>query len=356
MVHHLLDTKTQCSEWVDLTAWLETHRAELRWLANTTDEPSMFESNGRRSTVFLDVHSPPSGPAPRLAVGYSGEANATTTTTNSLINLCDVHTTHLDLTIICVGSFETGASTCNATRARHSALYPLLGTETLDAVFHHTPFRNIPALLTTSPSSSPSRFAHLLTNLGLPPSSTAYNATASPPLLPHRLLNARLAYFLNTYWRLALPGSASRSKYASTSASTAAPSTPPFYAPAPTATTTVLLVDVYAVRWAWLGLYIAAAGVMLVCAVGAAALRAGVRVPDVFGGVAGAAWESRWVGGEEGERGGSVLDAAERAGRLRARWCRVQDVRPFEEVGRIALSDWRRGLRAGEVRWDRRYE
>ncbi|KAL1633742.1 hypothetical protein SLS58_010963 [Diplodia intermedia] len=259
-----------CSEWIDLTAWLATHRAELRWLANTTDEPSMFESNGRHSSVFLDVHSPPSAPNPRLAIGYSGEAN--TTTTNNLINLCDVHTTHLDLTITCLGSLETGASTCAAQRARHSALYPLTGPETLDAVFHHTPLHNIPALLTTtsSPSSS-TRFAHLLTNLGLPPTSTAYRPNTPLPSLPAPLLNARLAYFLNTYWRLALPGSAGRSKYASPSTA----GNNAYWAPAPNATATVLLVDVYAVRWAWLGLYMAAAGTMLGCAVGAAALRAG---------------------------------------------------------------------------------
>lgn len=93
---------------------------------------------------------------------------------------------------------------------------------------------------------------------------------------------------------------------------------------------------------------------MAICAIFTIVTSALTRAPDLFSGVSALTRDSVFITTLPSR--GSSLSCSERARILKDVWVRIQDVKPGDEVGRIAFSDQRElGAEAG-LRWDRKYE
>lgn len=93
----------------------------------------------------------------------------------------------------------------------------------------------------------------------------------------------------------------------------------------------------YEVNFSWLVVYFAATAALASCAMAAVVLSTMIHAPDLFGGVSGLTRDSAFI--TSAPPGGSTLSGTERARLLRDIWVRIRDVKPDEEVGRMAFSD-----------------
>lgn len=110
----------------------------------------------------------------------------------------------------------------------------------------------------------------------------------------------------------------------------------------------------YEVKPGWLTLYLVSTTVLAVCAIASVAFSALTRAPDLFYGVSSLTRDSDFM--TRVPEGGSALSASDRARHLQDVWVRIQDVKPEDDVGRIAFSDQKElGASAG-LRWERKYE
>ncbi|KAK8193486.1 uncharacterized protein BKA78DRAFT_352105 [Phyllosticta capitalensis] len=107
----------------------------------------------------------------------------------------------------------------------------------------------------------------------------------------------------------------------------------------------------YKISARWMALYIAATTVLTLCAIVTIVLQSQIRAPDILGSVSTLTRDSPYVSAPPG---GSGLESTERARLLKDMWVRIQDVRPGDDVGKIAFSD-DKGLGA-RLKWDRLYE
>ncbi|KAI8939242.1 hypothetical protein NX059_005068 [Plenodomus lindquistii] len=102
-----------------------------------------------------------------------------------------------------------------------------------------------------------------------------------------------------------------------------------------TGTWTEFTSPIYHVNWTWLSLYLISAIVVSVCAIANLVLRSN-NVPDIFTGVSALTRDSPFF---DIPTPASTLDGPDRARLLKDKWVMIQDVRPNDEVGRIAFSD-----------------
>ncbi|KAF5019791.1 hypothetical protein F66182_8160 [Fusarium sp. NRRL 66182] len=92
----------------------------------------------------------------------------------------------------------------------------------------------------------------------------------------------------------------------------------------------------YKVNWVWMGLYGTSTLAMLVFAIGHIFLQYKICAPDILSSVSSLTRDSKHVSVPPG---GSMLDGEKRVKLLKSKRVRIQDVRPGDDVGRIAFSD-----------------
>ncbi|OMP86674.1 hypothetical protein BK809_0003846 [Diplodia seriata] len=113
---------------------------------------------------------------------------------------------------------------------------------------------------------------------------------------------------------------------------------------------TAFTADYYELQKPWFTLYMASTLVLTLCGLVNVVLRTMIRAPDFLGSISALTRDSPFV---DAPPGGSTMDGTDRARLLKDKWVRIQDVKPDEEVGRIAFSD---GKGPGGLRIGRRYE
>ncbi|KAF4546198.1 uncharacterized protein LTHEOB_4195 [Lasiodiplodia theobromae] len=110
----------------------------------------------------------------------------------------------------------------------------------------------------------------------------------------------------------------------------------------------------YEVKPAWLTLYLVSTTVLAVCAIASVTISALTRAPDLFCGVSSLTRDSAFM--TRVPEGGSSLSGSDRARHLQDVWVRIQDVKPEDDVGRIAFSDQKELGAGATLRWERKYE
>ncbi|KAK8168858.1 hypothetical protein BKA80DRAFT_308518 [Phyllosticta citrichinensis] len=100
-----------------------------------------------------------------------------------------------------------------------------------------------------------------------------------------------------------------------------------------------------------MALYVVATAVLTLCALVAVVLQSRIRAPDILGSMSTLTRDSPYV---TAPPGGSGLEGSERARLLKNMWVRIQDIRPGEEVGKIAFSDDQE--LGAKLEWKRLYE
>ncbi|KAL1649605.1 hypothetical protein SLS58_001662 [Diplodia intermedia] len=108
--------------------------------------------------------------------------------------------------------------------------------------------------------------------------------------------------------------------------------------------------DIYDIQIPWFTLYMASTIVLTLCGLVNVVLRTMIRAPDFLGSISALTRDTPFV---DAPPGGSTMDGTDRARLLKDKWVRIQDVKPDEEVGRIAFSD---AKGPGGLRIGRRYE
>ncbi|KAJ4381902.1 hypothetical protein N0V86_003271 [Didymella sp. IMI 355093] len=93
---------------------------------------------------------------------------------------------------------------------------------------------------------------------------------------------------------------------------------------------------VYRVHFGWLSLYLLSIAALFVSATGTIFLRMRLRAPDFLDSVTAFARDSQYV---RVPLGGSTLDGIQMARALGSKRIRIGDVRPDDEVGRIAFAE-----------------
>ncbi|OJD33152.1 uncharacterized protein BKCO1_3300089 [Diplodia corticola] len=365
----LVNTSSQCSPWFNGSQWLQQNPGKLTMHKSTNT--SIFTENplaGDYANIFFDIlqqanHSEPTpfsiptNPVDKAILVF-GTRGSTATNMYSQIRMthCPVSATYVETEVLCTRSTRGGALPCSATRMRATPLHTAASnwsSLSLRASFTGNYLMYIPDTIQSAHPVTPTGLESYLQD---PPTSFQDDGfdVADYDGVPLPVFEARLALVVNTFYHASL----NASNFLGADGVARYVVEPWYYANQygnASGTWEEYTAPRYEVKPAWFALYLAATTVLAVCAVATVVVAAVTRAPDVLGGVSGLTRDAAYVTGAPA--GGSGVAAAERARALRGVWVRIQDVKPEEEVGRIAFSDQKDFAgAAGGLRWERRYE
>lgn len=283
-------------------------------------------------------------------------------TASGNITLCEITTSYVDSKIDCKRPSDGGDLSCAAKAVRHTKDRPLAGNMT---AFHMgltwEILNEIPFVFANSHTGTPES-GMLERFLKDPPSafisddriSSTWEDGKSPwddwrnlpwyyGNLPLDVFSTRLSMLINTFLRASLdmPSLVGMNSMALDNDTNWINTT---------ATWEEFTADTYVIKKSWFTLYMASSLVMTLCALVNIVLRAMTQTPDFLGSVSALTRDTPFV---DAPAGGSFMDGTERARLLKDKWVRIQDVKPDEDVGRIAFSD---AKGPGRLRTDRQYE
>ncbi|KAK8216130.1 hypothetical protein IWZ01DRAFT_566039 [Phyllosticta capitalensis] len=339
-VYHVLD----CSAWGNYSQWEVDHP---EWTS-----PALGSVFGQYPNTFLKH--------------LSGNATSNSETTIMLgartidhgmwdnYTICGVQTEYVDVGIECSRLHFAEELDCMATRIREADTLPGASNVTAPGtgVWALQGFPEMTSLLASYDHEGLGPLEMYLRDPteGLSPVQVRdFRGTSMP------VFQTRLAMILNTWWHVTLnqtiflgsdditPSTMNDTTFghgnklfgwARTSGNWRTPTTP-----------------TYQIIRHWMALYIAATTVLTLCAIVTIVLQSRIRAPDILGSVSTLTRDSPYVAAPPG---GSGLESTERARLLKDMWVRIQDVRPGDEVGKIAFSD-DKGL-GTRLKWDRLYE
>lgn len=262
------------------------------------------------------------------------------------LTLCEISTSYIDSVVNCTRPSDGGEIACEAQAIRHTKGLPVSGNLTaFDVAFTSQMLQDIPSILANLHPShvAPTILESLLKN---PP--LAFNTSYTGREwyyvdLPLEVFSARLSMVISTALR------ASLNMPSLVGMKSMILENDPNWANT-TGVWEKFTADKYVVKRLWFTLYMASTIVMTLCAVVNIVLRGVTRAPDFLGSISALTRDSPFV---DTPAGGSVMDGTERAKLLKGKWVRIQDVKPDDDVGRIAFSD---AKGAGRLRVDRMYE
>jgi hypothetical protein len=263
------------------------------------------------------------------------------------LTTCAINTTHIDTEVECIRSIANREVSCSATRARHSSNYPITSRESafdsnVTGVASNNLMSAIPGILPAMHALNQSPLEAWLADPmtgGMEDQKTGGNGiTDQYTRLPPGVFDARLTVLFNTILRgsyrtdivLGKDGTDPRNytfdaeaaypdQFGNTTGQWSAFSHP-----------------VYHVHFGWLSLYLLSIAALFVSAAGTIFLRMRLRAPDFLDSVTAFARDSQYV---QVPLGGSTLDGIQMARALGSKRIRIGDVRPDDEVGRIAFAE-----------------
>ncbi|KAK8240512.1 hypothetical protein HDK90DRAFT_186773 [Phyllosticta capitalensis] len=355
--YHVLD----CGPWANFSSWSESHprinqRINTTNAWNYTSQPSSSTQMASSGTFLAVANEEAYGNLntdTRTVIMFgSRDEFADEFGLYSGYTFCGVKTEYIDVDVECTRSRAAGPMTCVAQRARATKTSPeksnvtALGDEWW--ALHGPP--------------EMTRLGTFEQYLKDPTQvfNTSYYDHGEPKFrsIPISTFESRLALLLNTYWHVSL----NTHNFVATDG--LSPTSPRDVTVSPgfdehpladwgttTAYRTFSAGQIYLIAPLWMTLYVAATVVLTVCTVVTIVLQSRIRAPDILGSVSTLTRDSPYVAAPPG---GSGLESTERARLLRDMWVRIQDVRPGDDVGKIAFSD-DKGLGA-RLKWDRLYE
>ena len=327
--------KLKCKpQWINYRTWLQENNGS-QLLGPFTSAP--MAASGIPNLYWDIIKEGYGRYEPTMDTSHSTALKRPTTLmfyTMNNVTFCETVTEYVETSVRCQRMTIGGELKCSVTKMRNIPGFDDLKNVTaLNVGFHSAVLEQIPY---TMASNHPSEAGILEKWLKNPP--TAFQDY--DPLLkgwyqgfedvPMVVLQNRLAMILNTFNLATLDmenivgsdGLSLTNRDANWGNTTGSWSeyTPP----------------VYHLRRAWFLLYFASAFVLLACAITNIVLRILIRVPDFLGSVSALTRDSLFV---DVPTPASTLDGTERSRLLQHKWVMIQDVRPGNEVGRIAFSD-----------------
>lgn len=352
-----------CTPWFNGTEWLVENPSRLRlyqWKNNTLSR-NVTTTSELGGNIIVDILTPtttpiawpttmPSDAKIEKSVLVFGSKHYSTSLN---MTLCEASASFVETDVKCVRTSQGGSLSCAAARVRQSPGLPASNWTALNGgggAYIPNVLDMIPDTLSSSHVGEPSGLELYLRD---PPTSFKDNYDLQNfGELPMDVFQARLALVFNTFYHASLNqtnffgadgvGLYDVASYMETQYGNA------------TGTWTELTPSKYEVQPVWLILYLVATAVLAICAVATIYLSALIRAPDLFGGVSSLTRNSTYVTGIPD--GGSALSGTERARLLQDVWVRIQDVKPDDEMGRIAFSDQEELKARGALRWERKYK
>jgi hypothetical protein len=260
------------------------------------------------------------------------------------MTICAINETHVDAEIECVRALADREMSCSPRRVRHTKGFPISMAEDKwfgsgsDGRPASNLLSNIPWLLPSDHPVNPSPLeAYLLDPLygGI---ATTRNITDQYSKLSAETFDARLAVILNTVLRISFGYSTilgtDGTDFTNKTGQLVDGGLMQFGNV--TGVWSAYTSPVYRLHKGWLALYIISIGVLVLCVITAVVLRAMIHAPDFLNNVSGFARDSPYISHPPG---GSVLDGKELAKSIGEKRVKIGDVRPDDDVGRIALAD-----------------
>jgi hypothetical protein len=252
----------------------------------------------------------------------------------SNLTICDVRTEYVESGIECSRDSQYGELACHATKVRRITLAPELkmyeNLTALDIGRNMVVIKYIPYTLASNHPAEPSFLEQWLKN---PLTSFVHSYSMDQMWyedVPLDMFSNRLSTVLNTYLRATLntsnifgsDGTSIESRDETWSNTTGM--------------WTEFTAPVYQINRVWFLLYIISATMLSLAALMNIVTRILTHVPDFLASVSALTRDSTFI---QLPTPASTMDGSERARLLRDTWVMIQDVRPDEKVGRIALSD-----------------
>lgn len=266
---------------------------------------------------------------------------------------CEVTAIYVETEVQCTRASVSGALSCAASRIRETPDMPPSNWSAFNLVYSWAinVLMAIPDTIQSGHVSQPSGLELFLEN-----PAKSFHDTGFLPLayqdIPMDIFQARLALILNTYYQASL--TTGNFLGADGVALYDVPSTAALQYGNATGTWTEFTPPRYEVQPTWLTLYLVSTTVLAACAIASVVISALTRAPDLFCGVSSLTRDSVFM--TRVPEGGSSLSASDRARHLQDVWVRIQDVKPEDDVGRIAFSDQKELGTAAALRWERKYE
>lgn len=344
----------KCGQWENETKWILDNPTGLR--LSTFVEGFLDPGNGTSPgfpNIFLDIFNDTMRQKPS-ATDQFAEPNRKQVLVfgndrrgkNGSITLCEITTSYVDSQIACTRPSNDGELSCAVEAVRHTKGLPVSGNLTAFDIGQASRILiQIPYILA---NLHPSSIAPGILESFLKDPPSAFDTKYDPDQwdyrnLPLDVFSARLSMLINTFLRASLdmPSLVGMNSTALVNEA---------YWMNTNANWTEFTPDIYDVKKPWFTLYIASTLVMTLCALANIVLRAMTRAPDFLGSVSALTRDTPFI---DAPAGGSFMDGTERARLLKDKWVRIQDVKPDEDVGRIAFSD---AKGPGRLRTDRQYE
>jgi hypothetical protein len=247
------------------------------------------------------------------------------------LTLCEVSTEYVETQIECVRASENSDLACRASKMRRAPEYSDKGNVTaLDIAWTYNILSYIPYTMASLHPSEPSILEKWLKN---PPTTFAVNYSETQMWyedIPLNIFSNRLAMVFNTYLRATFDLA-----YTVGSDGTSLDSRGGLWANT-TGSWTTFTAPVYHVQRSWVLFFFVSAIILTLCAAANIVLHCLIHVPDFLGSISALTRDSPFI---SVPAPASSMDGVERSRLLRHKWVIIQDVRPDEEVGRIAFSD-----------------